>query len=64
MEDGRSQAANIDAHVEDGESAAAPGVVLAVELAEQGGDVGLEETIADRQDAQRQKHDRMRLELQ
>ena len=43
----RDQRADIDPHVEDGEAGVAPRVVLGVERADQGADVGLEQPGAD-----------------
>src|SRR5438445_632021 len=43
----REEGAGVDADVKDGEAGVPAGVALAVELADHGGDVGLEETGAD-----------------
>src|SRR3546814_2990192 len=56
-DDGARRRADIDAHVEDREGRIAAGVALAVELADDGGDVGLEEPDAHDDEGERQPED-------
>ena len=48
--------AEVDAHVEDGEAGIPSPVALLVERADDGGDIGFEEAVADRDHRQRREH--------